>query len=50
MAAEEGEPGRAAAAHPEPEAPPRRLSRARQGPQEDHRQGWNSFSFQYYSD
>ncbi len=41
MAAEEGEPGRAVAADPEPEAPARRLSRARQGPQEGHRQGQN---------
>ncbi len=39
MAAEEGEPGRAVAADPEPEALARRLSRARQGPQEGHRQG-----------
>ncbi len=41
MAAEEGEPGRAVAADPEPEAPARRLSRAGQGPQEGHRQGQN---------
>jgi hypothetical protein len=39
VAAEEGEPGRAVAADPEPEAPARRLSRACQGPQEGHRQG-----------
>jgi hypothetical protein len=41
VAAEEGEPGRAVAADPEPEAPARRLSRAGQGPQEGHRQGQN---------
>ena len=41
MAAEEGEPGRAVAADPEPEAPARRLSRAGQGPQEGHRKGQN---------
>ncbi len=41
MAAEEGEPGRAVAADPEPEAPARRLPRAGQGPQEGHRQGQN---------
>ncbi len=41
MAAEEGEPWRAVAADPEPEAPARRLSRAGQGSQEGYRQGQN---------